>query len=152
MICFRLIYIEFRLTIVHSTLNPVIYSFLSYGYRNRLALLWKRFSKNERFQFCECTLLEQVYCKLLKRSFARSSIILWVDLLAMRHGLQTEAIRKQRTIVQYLKKVEKIFFNPIYFRWQRDLLEIIESSYVEKSIVKKHLYYEQFYRSLESLK
>lgn len=88
------------------------------------------------FSISRMTLLEQTCWKLLKRSFARSFIIYWVDLLAVQHGLQIEALWKQRTIVQYQKKVEKIYFNPIYFRWQRDLLEIIESSYVENSIIQ----------------
>ena len=37
----------FSMTLLHSALNPLIYSFLSYGYRARLAKLWKRMTKNE---------------------------------------------------------------------------------------------------------
>ena len=32
----------FSLSWLHGVLNPVIYSFLSYGYRNRLKKLWAR--------------------------------------------------------------------------------------------------------------
>ena len=38
------------MTYLHSGLNPLIYSFLSYGYRARLLKLWKRISKNEGAQ------------------------------------------------------------------------------------------------------
>ena len=37
----------FSLCLLHSGLNPLIYSFLSYGYRARLLKIWQRLLKNE---------------------------------------------------------------------------------------------------------
>lgn len=40
--CYYLEVVTKYLMYLHAVLNPVIYSFMSYGYRNRLVKLWKR--------------------------------------------------------------------------------------------------------------
>jgi hypothetical protein len=55
----------FRLTLFHSALNPLIYSFLSYGYRARLTKIWKRMSKNKG-------------AKINQKNAAKSTVRSWI--------------------------------------------------------------------------